>query len=59
MATKKYSGITNWGDAAAEVKIEVELSDGEVSAATATITGVMEGNIRFVGEAELEPPELI
>lgn len=55
MATKTFSGITNWGEASAELIIEVTTEDGEISAASATITGIIEGEIAFAGEAELAP----
>lgn len=53
MATKKYSGITNWGEAAAEVIIEVELTDGEITSVGATINGAVDG-LAVTGTAELE-----
>lgn len=53
MATKKYSGITNWGEAAAEVIIEVELTDGEITSVGATINGTVDG-LAVTGTAELE-----
>lgn len=40
MATKTFSGITNWGEATAELKIEVELTEGEVTTMSAEVTGV-------------------
>lgn len=53
MATKKYSGITNWGEAAVEVSIEVELTDGEITSVGATINGTVDG-LAVTGTAELE-----
>lgn len=53
MATKTYSGITNWGDAAAEMIIEVELTDGEITGVGATINGTVDG-LAVTGTAELE-----
>ena len=56
MASKIFSGITNWGEAAAETIIEVELTEGEVTGISATINGVYEGTA-VTGEAALEPVE--
>lgn len=53
MATKKYSGITNWGEASAEVTVVVELTDGEVTGMGALINGTYEG-LAVIGEATLE-----
>lgn len=53
MATKIFSGITNWGEAAAEVIIEVELTDGEITSVGATINGTVDG-LTVTGTAELE-----
>lgn len=52
--TKTFSGITNWGDAAAEVTVVVELTDGEVTSMGAIIHGTYDG-IAVTGEATLEP----
>ena len=53
MATKIFSGITNWGEAAAEVIIEVELTDGAITSVGATINGTVDG-LAVTGTAELE-----
>lgn len=53
MASKIFSGITNWGEAAAEVIIEVELTDGEITGVGATINGTVDG-LAVTGTAELE-----
>lgn len=51
--TKTYSGITNWGDAAAELTVVVELTDGEVTGMGATISGTVNG-LAVTGTADLE-----
>ena len=51
--TKTFSGITNWGEAAAEMIIEVELTDGEITGVGATINGTVNG-LAVTGTAELE-----
>lgn len=53
MASKIFSGITNWGEASAEVIIEVELTDGEITSVGATINGTVDG-LAVTGTAELE-----
>ena len=53
MATKIFSGITNWGEASAEVIIEVELTEGEITGVGATINGTVDG-LAVTGTAELE-----
>lgn len=53
MATKTYSGITNWGEASAEVTVVVELTDGEVTGMGALINGTYDG-LSVTGEATLE-----
>ncbi len=56
MATKTFSGITNWGEAAAEMIIEVELTDGEITGVSAAINGNVNG-IAVTGTATLESVE--
>lgn len=51
--TKIFSGITNWGEAAAEMIIEVELTDGEIAGVGATISGTVNG-LAVTGTADLE-----
>ena len=51
--TKTFSGITNWGEAAAEMIIEVELTDGEIAGVGATISGTVNG-LAVTGTADLE-----
>ena len=51
--TKIFSGITNWGEAAAEMIIEVELTDGEITGVGATINGNVNG-LAVTGTAALE-----
>lgn len=53
MATKIFSGITNWGEAAAELTVVVELTDGEVTEMGAIINGTYEG-LAVTGETALE-----
>ncbi len=52
--TKTFSGITNWGEAAAEMTVVVELTDGEVTSMGALINGTYEG-LAVTGDAELTP----
>lgn len=51
--TKTFSGITNWGEATAEMIVEVELTDGEITGAGATINGTVNG-LAVTGTAVLE-----
>lgn len=51
--TKTFSGITNWGEAAAELTVVVELTDGEVTGMGALISGTVNG-LAVTGTADLE-----
>lgn len=52
--TKTFSGITNWGEATAEIMVVVELTDGEVTGMGALINGTVDG-LAVTGTAELTP----